>query len=59
MTIITYTGSFKYIAAIFFVLGAKANIARTAEVATTSPLPLTLTAYPIPTPTPTPTPTPG
>ena len=50
MIIITYTGSVKYIAAIYFVLGAKANIAMAAEVATTPPLPLTLTAYPTPTP---------
>ena len=36
MTIITYTGSFKYIEAIFFVLGTKTNIARTAAAATTT-----------------------
>ena len=47
---VTHTGSFKYITAIFFALGAEENIARTAEVATTPNLPLTLTAYPTPTP---------
>ena len=35
LTIITYTRSGKYITTIFFVIEAKTNIARTAEVATT------------------------
>ena len=39
MTLITYKESFKYIGAIFLVLGSKTNIARTDEVATTPSTP--------------------
>ena len=45
MTIITYTGSFKYIAPVFFGLGARTKMGKWQPP---PPLPLTTTTLPLP-----------